>query len=239
MNDVSILLPLPTDAASPILVTIAGDAGGEPLASTGMFGALVTNTGDIAPKTGPAVTYDRMQVVAVRFDLCDRSTAGPCPVDADGRLRLVLQPVFAQPDNSIAAEDVAVHAFYTIPNADLDGVVRKLRGLAAIADAPDGPLMVSPGAANSDYLAALHELVMTYAHQSNLQQITLMGQVAQAGAFEWHMRGYTRMGAFMPIQIPGTDDLPEFQESTLISGGDITYNIDPIVDQPRGASSSR
>src|ERR1700759_426026 len=88
MNDVSILLPLPGDVAVPVLATLAGR--GAPLVERGWFDTLVTARGDIAPRTGAPIAFDDFQIVAVRFDLCDRSTIGPCPSEAAGRLRLVL-----------------------------------------------------------------------------------------------------------------------------------------------------
>jgi hypothetical protein len=229
MSDVSILLPLPADPSVPVLVSIAGDGSGEPLVATGLFGALVLYPGDIAPKTGPQITYDQMQVVAVRIDLCDRATVGPCDESTDGRLRLVLQPMYTL-SGATAAQDIAVHVFYAIPNAELAGTIGDLRALAAIQDAaPDSPLAVSTS--DASYIASLRTLVLRYARQSNLTRITVIGQVANAGAFEWKLRGFEKNIAYDPIQIAQiADDV----QSALIAGGDIVYNIDPLADAPPG-----
>jgi hypothetical protein len=233
MNDVSILLPLPADPGTPVIASIAGDGTGEPMMTTGLFGALALDGGDIAAKQGPAVTYDEMQLVAVRFDLCDRAAIGPCPAGADGRLRIVLQPVYSQTGQT-QAEDVSVHVFYAIPAADVAGVIGTLRALAAIQDAPaDAPLAVSPAAAagNPDYLAGLRQLVLRYARQSNFVRTTLIGQVAGAGAFEWKLRGIEKDGAYNPIVIP---EVNAISQTALVAGGDVVYNIDPLADSPQG-----
>ncbi|HTR54914.1 MAG TPA: hypothetical protein VMJ10_29710 [Kofleriaceae bacterium] len=234
MDDVSILLPLPADPSTPVLASITGDGAPEPLVSNGLFAALVLDPGDIAPKTGPEITYEQMQVVAVRLDLCDRDVVGPCDAGADGRLRLVLQPMYTL-SGATAAQDIAIHVFYAIPASELGRAISQLRGLAAIQNVdPQSPLGVSPAAmaGDADYLAALRAFVLQYAKQSNLVRITLIGQVAFAGAFEWNMRGYNRDISYTPITIPGL--YPADLQNALIAGGDITYLITPMADTPVG-----
>src|SRR5262249_30131292 len=109
MNDVSILLPLPRDIGAPVLAALGEP--GPPLIETRWFDALVSAHGDFGPRTGGPIGFGDFHIVAVRFDLCDRSLIGPCPAAVAGRLRLVLQPLYVRAGATFA-HDVALHAFY-------------------------------------------------------------------------------------------------------------------------------
>ena len=230
MTDVSILLPLPRDPQVPVLAA----AGQDPLIEPAWFDALVSARHDIAPKTGGPVALGDLHVVALRFDLCDRATVGPCPTGVPGRLRLVLQPLYRVATETFA-HDVALHAFYAIPADELAGVVGELRALAALGGAPaDAPLTVSPAAAsgNAAYLARLRALMMRYAHGDNLARLTVIGQQADSAAFAWQFRGLDRRGAsFVPLVIPGID---AEQQVLQVAGGDTIYLMHPVVDDPVG-----
>jgi hypothetical protein len=76
MNDISILLPLPREVRVPVLAAVAGD--GTELVDRRWYDALVAACGDIAPRNGAAIRF------AVRFDLCDRSAIGVCPLRSGG-----------------------------------------------------------------------------------------------------------------------------------------------------------
>jgi hypothetical protein len=232
MNDVSILLPLPRDPRTPVLATIAGDG----LVERAWFDALVTARHDIAPRIDGPIAFEDFQVVAIRFDLCDRSVIGVCPRDVDGRLRLVLQPLYTRAGLT-AAHDVAVHAFYTVASHEMASVIGELRVLAQLqGERPDAPLTVSPAAAagNAAYLARLRALVLRYARASQLVRLTVIGQVADSAAFAWIFRGLDRSGdAFVPMVIPGVDAA---QQTVRLSGGDTVYMTEPIVDVPVGFS---
>lgn len=134
--------------------------------------------------------------MGVRFDLCDRSAIGPCPPDARGRLRLVLQPRYTRAGATFA-HDVALHTFYPIPANELGAVVGELRRLSWLQREPPGaPLAVSPAAAAGDagYLAGLRGLVLRYARAANLVRLTVIGQVSDSAAFAWIFRGIVRQG---------------------------------------------
>jgi hypothetical protein len=228
MNDLSILLPLPRDPRVPVLATAAGGA----LIAPAWFDALVADRRDIAPKTGGPVALGDFHVVALRFDLCDRFTVGPCPAAVPGRLRLVLQPLYTAAGETLA-HDVALHAFYEIPAGELAAMVAELRTLAALQHAPpDAPLGVSPAASDPAYLARLRALAMRYATADHLVRLTVIGQRAESAAFAWIFRGLDRAGAgFAPLRIPEIDA----DEQTLqVAGGDTIYLTRPMVDAPAG-----
>jgi hypothetical protein len=232
MSDVSVLLPLPRDPHTPVLATTSSD--GKQLVDRAWFDALVTTRHDIAPRNGASIAFDDFHVVAVRFDLCDRSTIGVCPVGVPGRLRLVLQPLYAV-DGATFAHDIALHAFYAIPSDDLAPLVGELRTLARIQGAPgNAPLGVSPAAAagNAAYLARLRSLVMRYARGDSLQRLTVIGQQADSAAFAWVFRGLDRAGAtYTALTIPGVD---AGEQTMMLTGGDTIYRVDRLADQPSG-----
>ncbi|HEX4423242.1 MAG TPA: hypothetical protein VH165_35270 [Kofleriaceae bacterium] len=234
-NDVSILLPLPADPAVPTLLAVAGPATGAgpgvPLVASGPIAGLDLR-GDIGPKNGQPFALDQLQVVAVRFELCDRQVVGACPdAGEDGRLRLVLQPVYAA-GGAATTHDIALHAFYPIPAAELAGVVRELRQLAALADvAPGAPLAVNPGA--PAYLDRLRALVMRYARWDRLVRLTTIGQRAGSVAFDWVLRGVEldASGALSAMTIPA---LAAPVQTLAVQGGDTVYVGEPLVDAPAG-----
>lgn len=140
MNDVTMLLPLPADPATPTLLKLDFDR--DTMVDRGTFVSFVIAS-DLAPKNDAQLVTGDYHMVAVRFDLCDR-TRDPCTRGADGRLRLVLQAVYTR-EGVTFAHDIGVHLLFRIPSAELPGVVDELRRLAARQDAPlDAPLMVSP-----------------------------------------------------------------------------------------------
>lgn len=232
MNDVSILLPLPSNVGIPVLAALAGDE--EALAELRRVDALVTAPGDIAPRTGATIAFDDFQIVAVRFDVCERLALGPCPVGAAGRLRLVLQPLYVRAGATFA-HDVALHAFYPIPAAEMSSAVDELRRLSRIQHEPaSAPLAVGPAAAagNADYLRGLRALVLRYARATNLVRLTVIGQVADSAAFAWIFRGIDREGdELVPMIIPG---IAAAQQTVQLAGGDAVYRTDQIADVPSG-----
>lgn len=226
LNDVSILLPLPRDPQRPVLAAAPG------VIERRWFDALVTAHGDLAPRVGGPVAFADYQVVALRFDLCDRAVVGACPPAGDGRVRLVLQPMYRR-GAVVAAHDLALHAFYAVPAGEVAAMVGELRGLAALQPAPpDAPLGVSAAAANPAYLARLRGLVERRARPERLVRLTVIGQLADSAAFAWVFRGLDRAGdGFAPTAIPG---VPGAEQSLQLAGGDTVYRTQPLVDAPAG-----
>ncbi|HEY1810754.1 MAG TPA: hypothetical protein VGG74_00270 [Kofleriaceae bacterium] len=228
MNDLSILLPLPSDTNVPVLSQV------DPLVQSQWFQSLVIAPGDLGPRSNTGFTYDQFQVVAMRWDVCDRSIVGQCPANVDGRLRLIVQPV-QNINGTIQTIDVASHLFYPIPAAELPDVVDQLRDLAALADTPaDAPLEVSPVGSNAAYLAQLKSLVLAYARPDNLVRVTVIGQLAGATPFEWNMRELDASGSiFTQTTIP---QIGLIQQTAQLADGDITYQTGPgdLVDEPAG-----
>lgn len=216
MNDVSFLLPLPAQTQTPVLATLDG------LVPAALFERLVVAPQDIVD------TFASFHLVAVRFDLCDRTRPGRCD-DGDGRLRLVFQPL-VDVDGQTSAVDVALHAFYPIPAADLGPVVDELRRIATLRDTR-GPLDVAVLGGATEPLRAL---VTRYAREASLLRLTVFAQHARSAAITWSFRGEQRdttTGAFTAIVIPEVD-APE--QRTILTGSDTTYWTMPVADAPRG-----
>jgi hypothetical protein len=227
-SDLSILLPLPADPSVPVLSQV------DPLVQRDWFENFIITRGDLGPRNGTGFTYDQFQVVALRFDVCDRSIIGPCPAGVDGRLRLVVQPI-QDINGTVQTVDVAGHLFYPIPAADLPEVISELRELAAIQNAPESdPLEVSPAAiaGNAEYLAKLKALVLAYARPDNLVRITTAGQIADDTPFAWNFRGLDWDGSeFVPLLIPEID---AYQQTTQVADGNIVYQTGLVADAPVG-----
>lgn len=221
LNDVTWLLPLePPDAGSPFGLPVE-------LIPFSTFERLTT--------ARPVVRTDlsRLRVVALRFDLCDRSAPGACPAETDGVFRLVLQPVFGTP---VRTEDVALHAFYAVPHGELPRVVDELRALAAIRNLERTSVLdVNRSfATNADYRTKLAALVTRYAKAARLHRLTLFGQESDVASLIWIFRGEQRgaSGALEPIRIPGIDAA---QQEVTLYGGD-SYFVSPLADAPAGFS---
>ena len=236
MNDVTVLLPLPATVDQPVLARLFDSS--PVLVDPAWFDAMVFTRRDLGAKDNTNFTRDSFHVVAVRFDLCDRVAPGPCPVGADGRLRLVAQPIVAGDgsDATLQALDVGVHLFYPIPAAELASVIGELRDLAALRDQPDGPLAVTTG--DAAYLAQLRALVLRYARWPQLVKFTANGQHQGAVGNSWLFRelDQTPDGAsYTPALIPNAN---AYEQDALLQGGDITYVSEQITDTPPGFMSS-
>lgn len=178
---------------------------------------------------------DRLRVVGLRFDRCDRSEPGvPCPATADGIFRVVLQPVLA---GSAATEDLALHAFYPVPVGEVPGVVTELRELASLQGRPrESPLQVNQAwTTEPRYRAKLGALLSRYATSTRLKRLTLFGRLSDRGTVEWVFRGEQLSGTTLaPIVIPGID---AGAQEVLLTGAD-SYRVTPVVDAPAGFAST-
>ncbi len=218
LNDLTWLLPLdPLDAVSPF-------PGAAELLPLGSFTRLTT--------AEPVVRTDlaRLRLVAFRFDLCDRATTAPCAEDADAILRLVLQPVFPGP---ALADDIALHAFFPVPRAEVPAVVDELRGLAAqYGLARESALQVNTAfTTDADYRAKLGAFLSRYAKSTRLFRLTLFGQESEHAAIVWVFRGEEMQGgSLQPIPIA---DVNATSQEVLLFGGD-SYLVTPLADAPPG-----
>lgn len=233
MNDVTILVPAPNTASDPLMLASDTMDDGTPLVPRELFERLALEP---VPEAGTMATvnaelYKDLQLVAVRFDLCDRNVPGPCKGDADGRVRLVLQP-FQETRGGFA--DVGFHAFFSVPFADLASLVKDVRELATIQKEPtSSPLEVSPAltAGNAEYRDALRLLVRRWTGERKLVRLTMNAQPQLLSQVRWAMRGVEKKdGNFVNIAIPGMSGTTQ----EVITSGATGFESKPLADLPAG-----
>ncbi|MFT3712298.1 MAG: hypothetical protein QM817_32025 [Archangium sp.] len=221
LNDVTFLLPLEgLDASTPF-----------PAAQTIIPFSAFTRLTEAEPVV--RTDLERLRVLGVRFDVCDRTDAMPCSADREGSLRLVLQPVFGTVSPSV--EDVTMHAFFPIPRGEMPEVVDTLRALAVRQNVARGSaLQVSTAfTSDSEFRSRLGALVARYAQSQRLIRLTLFGQESERAAIVWVFRGeeIPNGGSVLgPITIPSIM-MP--QQEVLLFGGD-SYQVTPVADFPLG-----
>ena len=237
MNDVSFLVPLPTDDNAVLFRASDPSADGSPFLSEALFTRVTTVDGH-----GPAelsVPHKYLQITAVRFDVCDRNTSAPCGPNEDGRLRVVFQPVAQS-----SANDFGIHVFYNVPRSQLASVIADLRALAAIQAEPmTAPLKINPALARESqdgpYHTKLRTLLSTYAAGSKISRVTVMGQSQIAAAFRWIFSGMEREDTtmdFHPIGIPGSGNQAPATAIDVLLLSDTDYELTPSIDAPAGMS---
>jgi hypothetical protein len=241
MNDVTILTPLPASMTAPVLLR-GSDVGqdGAPLVPKDLYDRLggfacIGSAGSSAcfgePVLLETLDYEQLHLVAVRFDLCDRNLPGTCADGEDGRLRLVWQPMRSE----TFFDDAGLHAFFSIPNAQLPSALATLRELAQLQGAPvTSALAVSPGLSNPGkpgYAEGLRAFVRAYAQRAQLVRLALNAQPVIFSQVRWRMRGLERRadGVFQEMVIPGSAAV---QQDVILRG--VGYETTPAVDQPAG-----
>lgn len=236
LNDVTILAPLPQTGAGPVLLAGADLAeDGTPLVPRDVYDRVSSDAVTGKPLPTLDTSYARLQLVAVRFDLCDRHLPGPCAESDDASLRLVFQPISAQG----SAADIGFHVFYAIHNDEIGGAIGTLRALAALAAPADGVLRVSAtlaGPNGEPYAAGLRALVRHYAGRARLVRLTMNAQNLNASALVWFLRGVEKHGdAFVDsplvdIPIAGSTAISE----TVTMTGSPGFQVTPNADTPAG-----
>ena len=231
MNDVTILAPLPQSSTTPVLLLgtdLADD--GTALVPRALFDRLVADgaAGSVLP--GLETAFERLHLVAVRFDLCDRHLPGVCPEAEDARLRLVFQPL----STASSAQDVGFHAFYTIRNAEIAEAVAALRELAMTAPPQSGALRVSPALSAADprpYATKVRAFVRRYGGTGRIVRLTMNAQNLKFESVVWTLRGVEKQGdAFIDMTIVGSSALSE----QVTFAGNPGYTVMPLTDTPSG-----
>ena len=177
--------------------------------------------------------YERLHLVAVRFDLCDRHLPGACPADEDARMRLVFQPLDVPP--GVGALDVGFHAFYAIRNDEIAGAVAALRELAMLAPPQTGALRVSPalGAANpAPYATKLRAFVRRYGGDTRLVRLTMNAQNLKFAAAR--LGPPRRREAGERVRRHDDRGRDRRSRSGSPSAASPGYDVMPITDTPAG-----
>ncbi len=235
-NDVTILVPVPEAAGSALLSGTDLMDDGTPLVPRALFDRLVNEPapGSTQNPIVLAETYDRLSVVAVRFDLCDRKLPGTCSSNEDAALRLVLQP-FA---DGRGFDDVGFHAFYSVALAEVPALVKDLRELARLQGVPtSAPLQVSPAlaAANAPYRDVLRAMLRRWTGESKLLRLTMNAQPVAFAQVRWVLRGVEKnRGTFVNVAIPGIVASTE----EMITAGRTGFEGRPVSNTPPGLAEA-
>jgi hypothetical protein len=220
LNDISIFGPPPFGSA--LLGNINGIDLPQDLVPRALFARLVTSHGDIQND------FEEFGIVAVRFDVCDRSAPGRCPDGADGSMRLVFQPLATIPIDTFA--DVGLHAFYVIPAAQLPAVVNELRAIARIARVPRTNQLAARSFTTET--SRIRSLIAKYATPDRLIRLSVMGQDARSTDLKIVFRGLElHDGQMVDIQIPSVDVT---QQTVTLADTDPSYVAAPVADSPAG-----
>jgi hypothetical protein len=238
MNDVTILAPLPQAGAEPVLLNgtdLAED--GTPFIPRDLFDRLANDSVTGTPLPTLDTSYARLQLVAVRFDLCDRHLPVPCSDSQDALLRLVFQPISTQG----TAADIGFHAFYAVHADEVAAALRALRELAALTIPVDGVLRVSEALAGPNrgaYATKLRELVKHYGGGARLLRLTMNAQNLNASALVWLLRGIEKKGdVFVDIAVAGSTS--SFQTVTLLGAPSYPgFSATPSADTPVGLAGA-
>lgn len=222
MNDVTILVPLPENIDQPVLLRGSESADdGTPFVPKLLLDRLGSDELFLD-------AYEQLQLVAVRFDLCDHNAPGPCPLSGEASLRLVFQPLRVK-----GAADVGVHAFYAIGETEVPAALRALRELAALRSGPAEPLApsVSLATGNVEYTEKLRAFVRAYGGEGRLIRLAVNAQSANSAAVTWFFREFERRGTeFEERSITGTTETTQ----RVNFAGDAFFEVEPVSDAPPG-----
>jgi hypothetical protein len=220
LNDVSIFGPIPMGGTE--LGGLNGVDQPRDLVPRALFARLVTSHADIQN------AFEEFAIVAIRFDVCDRTVPGRCPDGADGSMRLVLQPLPAPPFEKFA--DAGLHAFYAIPAAELAAVVNELRAIARIAKIPRINQLGRRGFGFE--VTPIRALVTKYATPDRLIRLSVMGQDARSTDLKIVFRGLElHDGQMVDVQIASVDAT---QQTVTQADTDPSYVVTPVADNPAG-----
>jgi hypothetical protein len=223
MNDISMIMPT---TFSGVYGRLDGVDEARDLVPRSLFVRIATSHHDLT------ADYDDFLIFAIRFDLCDRADPVPCPNGADGSLRLVFQPL----GPAAVSVDVGLHAFYTIPAADLSYVVNELRGIARLSQTQSllsGPFVnfhipVFAG------IPRLKALLDKYATTDHLFKLAVMGQ---------DVRSATPLVVFRQLELVDGEmvdsTIPTIgatEQDVALVDADPSYVVTPVADSPAGVS---
>lgn len=197
LNDVSVLVPLPTTEApnGHLTASTVGDRG--VLLPMDVYDAIPT----FPVTTAESLRYNVLKVVAIRFDGCHRGTIAS---ECEAQIRLVMQPV----NTNGRARDASLHLFYSLSAGEFGEVVTRLREIKQMATVDlSGPLDVHPellaSGVDGDYGYALSDLVLTYAGEENLTRVTFFLRAPPVQE-TWFFGGFEReAGELEPMTIVG------------------------------------
>lgn len=185
LNDLSILLPLPSSATEMSLLIKPQDSGPQGLIfSKKVFSQLL----QLIPEVPNTITYrDSLKVIGIRIDPC--FVEGEGPQRCRRQIRLVWQPVVTS-SGSVTTRDAAVHSFYEFDDATFAQIWNAWGALSS--GTSNDALQIHPrlreeGLAGN-YWSHLKGLVMQYCGEKTLVRMTAM--TVLNGEMMWIFAGF-------------------------------------------------
>jgi hypothetical protein len=219
MSDISMFFPFPEGY---VIIARINDNRGTDFVPRDLFARLTTSHGDLIND------FEDYQIFALRFDVCDRAAPGPCPIGADGSLRVVFQPMTF---NAGAATDAGIHAFYRIPAAEMSAAVNQLRLIARVSPPHSATDPLADRGLGNEHQAIL-DLLASYARVDRLIRLSAMGQDARVTDLRIVFRGLElHDGQMVDITIP---DISATEQVVTMADVDPSYGVTPVADRPAG-----
>jgi hypothetical protein len=224
MNDVSILFPLPSDAADidNLLAASSSGAMGTLLPSK-LYAKAGAISGSTLPDAGcesepcppPPVgsaSYSDLRVVAMRIDPCFASLApDPHGVKCNAQIRLIFQQVLVEETGSRpSAFDSGLHVFYSLTRDEVLTLAQALVALRTTneTDVSLGPLAPHPILAKQGlggpFSKGVEQLILKVAGEKNLTRVAALSSTVAFPAWGLRAANVTNAaeGAMSPFVIP-------------------------------------
>ncbi|UXR65363.1 hypothetical protein EZJ49_03740 [Bdellovibrio bacteriovorus] len=205
LNDVSYLMPLPTQMGEDSLLKLESSARGGSLLPTSFVNQI------------PVLAIDRsrdelnsaLRVVGVRIDPCFPL---PTPQSCQRQIRLVWQPVELSRRNEIQSVDAALHSFYVLQDWEFASLLKELTAWKKkyAVNTAYLPLQVHPAWKEqgdaAPAFADFNKIILKYAGAENFTRVTAM--VLRGNADMWAFAGFepTESGKLQMLRVPRLGD---------------------------------
>lgn len=236
LNDISVLLPLPTnDKWNSLLQPEQTGARGTLLPRP----YVVEHMPVLLQFTENSKLYPDFRVIGFRVDPC--FTEGRGPVKCKQQIRFVWQPLNIV-DEKTQTVDVALHSFYELTDVEFKKLIQQLKDLKQQHSTADltaqQPLSIHPiilqQGLEGNYYQELQKIILSYVGQENLSRITFMQLFANETV--WFFGGLDILsdGSFKKISIPRINfTLQQFINSAPPARASTSFlgRIFPLPDQ--------
>lgn len=169
LNDVTYILPLPTQMDQSLLQTQSLGLGGELVPKN-----FITHLPNLTMLHTDEEIIRDTYLVALRFDPCFIK-----PTGCEKQIRMVWQPLELDENKKVTSVDAAFHSFYKLSDSEFDQLLKDINAWKLqfkIVMNELEPLDVHPAwkheGATSPALKAFQQMILKYAGKKNLNQLT-------------------------------------------------------------------
>lgn len=191
LNDVSYLMPLPSQLEDTGLLKISAQGRGGDL----IPGHLIEFIPFLTPHLNKEGGRQMLRLMGVRVDPCFPL---PTPQSCQRQIRLVWQPIEKDVNGQVQSVDAALHSFYVLTEHEFTSLLKDLNQWKKTYPVPTEylPLQVHPAwqgeGTKSLALAAFHRVLLKYAGSGNLSRVTAM--LLRRGGLMWTFVGFEVIG---------------------------------------------